>query len=330
MKVEGGRGDGGGFAPALAAVVIWGLVPVGTRFFVTTTDPLAFNVIRFGFCALVAAPLAFRAKPWLWRPLDILRLVAGALLAIPAYNIPVAIAARTVPAWTMGLLIATEPIFILLFSLLVSRKAVRPTTVIGAALAFAGVALTTWKGWAGAGAGDFAGVGLVLLGCACWGLYAVVTAPLVIRHGAAGVATSILVIGGVVLTAVSLRYMGPKAWPGPLVWLELIGMGLLSALLAFLLWNKAAEDMPMSRLGLFLYLIPVVSLIGGEGLLGEKPSVVAVCGGGLILVGVAIGEGRLPDLARRLVEQARRLPERFARGPARVRTPAPDSGGTLS
>jgi drug/metabolite transporter (DMT)-like permease len=322
MKVERGRGDGGGFAPALAAVVIWGLVPVGTRFFVATTDPLAFNLIRFGASGLAAVPLMLRAKPWFWTPLDILRLVAGAMLAIPAYNIPVAIAAKTVPAGTMGLLIATEPIFILLFSLMMSRAAVRPTAVIGAAIAFAGVALTTSSGWAGAGAGDLAGVGLVLLGCACWALYSVLTAPLVVRYGAAGVASSILVIGGVGLTAVSLRYMGPHAWPGPLVWLELIVMGLMSALLAFLLWNKAAEDMAMNRLGLFLYLIPVVSLIGGEGLLGEKPTALAVFGGVLILIGVAVGEGRLGALAMRLLQQAKGLSERFGRTPARVRTPA--------
>ena len=329
MWFQGGRGDGGGFAPALAAVVIWGLVPVGTRFFVATTDPLAFNVIRFGASALAALPLMLRAKPWYWRPLDILRLIAGAVLAIPAYNIPVAIAAKSVPAGTMGLLIATEPVFILLFSLLMSRAAVRPTAIVGAALAFAGVALTTSGGWAGAGGGDAAGVGLVLLGCACWALYSVLTAPLVKNYGAAGVASSILVVGGFALTAVSLRYMGPHAWPGPLVWLELIVMGLMSALLAFLLWNKAAEAMPMSRLGLFLYLIPVVSLIGGEGMLGEQPSVAAVCGGVLILVGVAVGEGRLVELATRLLAHSGRLSERFGRGPARMPSRAPNSGGTL-
>jgi len=324
MQVQGGRGDGSGFAPALAAVVVWGLVPVGTRFFVATTDPLAFNVIRFGASALAALPLMLRARPWLWRPLDLLRLIAGSVLAIPAYNIPVALAAKSVPAGTIGLLIATEPIFILLFSLVASRTAVRPTAIIGAALAFAGVALTTWTGWAGAGAGDLAGVGLVLLGCACWALYSVLTAPLVVRHGAAGVASSILVIGGGLLIAASLRYMGPGAWPGPLVWLELAVMGLMSALLAFLLWNKAAEAMPMSRLGLFLYLIPVVSLIGGEGLLGERPSVAAVCGGVLILVGVAIGEGRLGELAKRMLERAGRLSERLGRTPARAQSRAPE------
>ena len=36
-----------GYASALAAVCIWALVPVGTRFFVLRVDPYVFNVIRF-------------------------------------------------------------------------------------------------------------------------------------------------------------------------------------------------------------------------------------------------------------------------------------------
>lgn len=36
-----------GYLAALAAVIIWALVPVGTRFFVLRVDPTVFNVIRY-------------------------------------------------------------------------------------------------------------------------------------------------------------------------------------------------------------------------------------------------------------------------------------------
>ena len=64
---------------------------------------------------------------------------------------------------------------------------------LGAALAFAGVALTTVDGWSGAA--DPVGIGLTLAGCAAWGLYAVLAAPLIAKHGSSGVAGSILAIG---------------------------------------------------------------------------------------------------------------------------------------
>lgn len=297
--MTGRAGLEGGVLAALASVVIWGLVPVGTRFFVASVDPLAFNVIRFGASVLAASPLVIRARPWLWPAKDILRLALGAALAIPAYNIPVAIAARGVQAGTMGLLIATEPVFILIFGLIISRATVKANVAMGAAIAFAGVALTTCEGWTGQGRNDLVGMAMILGGCAAWGLYAVLTAPLISRHGSAGVAGGILTIGGGLLVVISVPAMGPGAWPGPLTTVELIGMGLASALLAFLLWNKAAETLPMGRLGLFLYLIPVTSLICGALFLGEQPSLASIAGGALILLGVSIGEGRARRLWRR-------------------------------
>jgi drug/metabolite transporter (DMT)-like permease len=303
MSESGQPDEQGGLAPALAAVVIWGLVPVGTRFFVETTDPLAFNVVRFGISALFALPLLLKARPWRWPGGDLVRLLAGSALAIPAYNIPVAIAAKSVPAGTMGLLIATEPVFILLFSLLARGKGLRLSAGLGAALAFAGVVLTTSGG--GGAATDPAGAGLVLAGSACWALYSVLTAPLVARHGAGATAGSILVLGGGSLCAISIPAVPHGAWPGPLVTLELALMGLSSALVAFMFWTKAAEVMPMSRLGLFLYLIPVVSLVVGAALLGERPTLAAESGGALILLGVAVGEGRVGALARRMFATVR-------------------------
>jgi drug/metabolite transporter (DMT)-like permease len=280
-------------------VVIWGLVPVATRYFVATTDPLAFNVIRFIASGLGALVFVFPAKPWRWPRGDLVRLVVASVLAIPAYNIPVAIAAKTVSAGVMGLLIATEPVFILIFSVLVGRAGVRPAIVLGAVLAFAGVGLTAADGWSGAAVADPMGIALTLFGCAAWALYSVLAAPLVRRHGPWGVAGSILAIGGGGLVAVSLPAMGPHAWPGPMVTVELVALGLVSAFLAFLLWNKAAQVMPVSRLGLFLYLIPVVSLVGGAALLGERLTFATTCGGVLILIGVAVGEGRSGALLRR-------------------------------
>jgi drug/metabolite transporter (DMT)-like permease len=127
----------------------------------------------------------------------------------------------------------------------------------------------------------------------------VLAAPLIARHGSWGVAGSILFIGGGALIGLSLPAMGHAAWPGPWVTAELAALGLVSAFLAFLLWNKAAEAMAVGRLGLFLYLIPVVSLLGGAAFLGERPTFASTCGGALILVGVAVGEGRAGALLRR-------------------------------
>ena len=89
-----------GYAAALAAVFIWALVPVGTRFFVLRVDPYMFNVLRFLAAGGAAIPLCLTAKPWRWRRADQGMLLTCAALAVAGYNIPVALGARTVSAGT--------------------------------------------------------------------------------------------------------------------------------------------------------------------------------------------------------------------------------------
>src|ERR1700722_18287111 len=132
-----------GMGAALAAVIIWALVPVGTRFFVLRVDPFLFNVIRFAASGSVAVPLFLRARPWRWPASDRMLLFWCAVLAVPGYNIPVAVAAQTVPAGRLGLLIATEPVFIVALTLLLKRQRIGWRVWVGSTLALGGVALTS-------------------------------------------------------------------------------------------------------------------------------------------------------------------------------------------
>jgi drug/metabolite transporter (DMT)-like permease len=91
-----------GYAAALASVIIWALVPVGTRFFVLRVDPYVFNMIRFAASGCAALPLFVYAKPWAWPGRDRLLLLTCAILAVSGYSIPVALGARTVPTGELG------------------------------------------------------------------------------------------------------------------------------------------------------------------------------------------------------------------------------------
>src|SRR6202011_3271271 len=80
------------------------------------------NVFRFVASGAAAVPLFVRARPWRWPAPDQILLIGCAVLAIPGYNIPVALAAQTVPAVRLGLLIATEPVFIVVLTLVLKRQ----------------------------------------------------------------------------------------------------------------------------------------------------------------------------------------------------------------
>jgi drug/metabolite transporter (DMT)-like permease len=274
-----------GIVAALAAVIIWALIPVGTRFFVLRIDPFLFNVIRFAASGTAAIPLFLRARPWRWPARDRMLLVGCAVLAIPGYNIPVALGARTVPASQLGLLIATEPVFIVVFTLILKHQRIRWRVVVGSALALAGVALTSRGPVAPQGFSWLSAL-QVLGGAASWSCYTVLGTQLNQRYGTFGVTGAILVVGTVVLLAISLPVMPATAMPDATTILVLAGMGLASSLLGFLLWNYAVARLPAERIGLVLYLIPIVCVLAGAGFLSEPLTSQIIIGGALTVFGV--------------------------------------------
>ncbi len=278
-----------GLWAAFAAVIIWALVPVGTRFFVLRVDPFLFNVIRFAASGAAAVPLFLRARPWHWPAADRVLLLGCAVLAVPGYNLPVAWAAQTLPAGQLGLLIATEPAFIVVLTLILNRQHIHRRIWAGSALALTGVALTSQGPWPPQGSGWFSSV-QVLAGAASWSCYTVLAAGLNRRYGAFAVTGAIVVVGTVALLAISLPLMPAVAMPDPTTTGLLAGMGLASSLIGFLLWNYAGARVPAERMGMVLYLIPVVSVLAGVGFLGESLTGRIIAGGALTVFGVWMAE----------------------------------------
>jgi drug/metabolite transporter (DMT)-like permease len=285
-----------GYLAALGAVIIWALVPVATRFFVLRVDPFVFNVIRFAASGAAAAPLFAYAKPWRWPARDQMLLAWCSVLAVPGYNIPVALGARTVPASELGLIIATEPVFIVVFTLLLKRRRVRLSVIGGSVVALGGVALTSGVLFSPASF-KWQGTVQVLAGAASWSCYTVLGARLNERYGTFGATGAILVVGSAALLAISAPMIERTSWPGSLTTTAVAALGLASSTLGFLLWNYASACLPAERLGLFLYLIPVVCVAAGVLFLKESLTLIILIGGALTVFGVWVAS-RTPKRAK--------------------------------
>jgi drug/metabolite transporter (DMT)-like permease len=76
----------------------------------------------------------------------------------------------------------------------------------------------------------------------------------------------------------------------------LIYLGLVPTALAFVTWAYALSRMDAGRLGVTTYLVPPLTIVASWALLGEIPVPLAVVGGGLCLLGVAVSRRRTPAL----------------------------------
>jgi drug/metabolite transporter (DMT)-like permease len=280
---------------------MWGLSPVATRALVQQLAPVPLLVLRVMIAAVVLVPLCIpllRRFAWSSAP----RMAAAGLLGMVGYNLPVTIGLAWVPATTAVLLLATEPIWILLLSRAFLAERVPRWSWAGAAVAAAGVAVLAGPGvLAGASARSLAGIGLVLLGTALFGAYTIVLRPLSRQYGAVPAAATSTLVGALPYLAFTGTLVpGQLARLPAAAWGELAFTALGATVAGLLLWSVAVARIGPARAGLLLYLEPVAGVTGAAVVLGERLTAGLTAGGLLILLGVTLAwqaQRRAPGLA---------------------------------
>jgi drug/metabolite transporter (DMT)-like permease len=276
-------------AGGLVAVVLWGLAPVATRAAVTHLAPLPLLVLRLTAAALAMLPWAVPVFRRL-RLRSAGRLAAAGMLGLIGYNLPVTVGLQWLHASTAGLLLATEPIWVMILGTVFLSERAAARAWLGSAVALAGVAVLAGPAALTAAGGSWAlaGAGLVLVGTLAFGAYTIVLRPLSRAYGAVPATAASTVVGAVPYLAFAGTLSAPRlAHLGPPVWDELTFLALGSTVAGMLLWNQAILAGGTTRVSMLLYLEPVVSVTGAVALLGEHLTLAAIAGGVLILVGVA-------------------------------------------
>jgi drug/metabolite transporter (DMT)-like permease len=299
-----GRVRSGGIGAGLIAVCLWGLAPVATRALVSQLAPLALLTMRQLLAASVLLPWAVPALRRI-RVRDMPRFVAAGLLGMIGYNLPVTVGLQWLPASSAGLLLATEPVWVLAISYVFLGERAGPRVLAGSGVALAGVAVIAGPSALSSGSGmrAVAGAALVLLATMAFAGYTIVLRPLSERYGPVP-ATAVSTVAGAVPY---LAFVG-SVWPPRLsqpAWAELLFLALGSTVAGMLLWNQAIVRGGSARISRLLYLEPVVSVLGAMAFLGERATPAVLAGGVLVIAGVLIAAagprrsaGRRPDPGR--------------------------------
>jgi drug/metabolite transporter (DMT)-like permease len=292
----------GAWAGGFVAVALWGLAPVATRAVVPRVAPLPLLVLRLSLASLILLPWALPVFRRLTRRMAG-RMIAAGALGIVGYTLPVTAGLQWLPASTAGLLLASEPIWIMLLGLvfLSERRPARAWT--GSSIALAGVALLAGPAALTGASGIRAlpGAALVLTGTLAFGAYTIVARPLSQAFGALPATAASTVVGTIPYLAFAGTISGSRlAQLPPSAWGELGFLAVGSSVAGMVLWNRAVAAAGSARVGLLLYLEPVVSVTGAAVLLREQVTAGMIAAGLLILGGVALaGAGTPADPAGR-------------------------------
>jgi drug/metabolite transporter (DMT)-like permease len=290
----------------LLAALCWGLAPVATRYLLDYFSPLQLVLLRFLISAIFFLPLLWPLRAHHWTLKELALAVFCGLVGVIGYNLIVTYGLSRIPAGMAGLLIATEPIWILLIAALVLHEKIAWSVLAGLLLSLGGIVLLLSRSIAGAtwNTGVLGGSLLVLLAALMWSIYTVAVRTLSKKIGARVSTALTLVIGTLPLLAfwdptslALLPHLNLAAWGA----LLLLTLG--STVVATILWNYGVARTASSQAGLFLYLVPLISVAGGALFLHEQISFVTLASGLLIVSGVALAQIRQFIPAQKAPEQ---------------------------
>lgn len=237
-------------------------------------------------CVLLGTVALVRRDP-LPRRCDLLIVVAYGVLWLAFYSVTLNAAERRVDAGTAAMLVNTGPILIAILAGLLLHEGFPRGLFAGCAVAFGGcvlIGIATSR----SGAHSALGIALCLVAALAYSTAVVVQKPVLARVPPFQVTW----IGCVAATmaclpfAPALASQAGNADGGALAWT--IYLGAVPTALGFATWSFALRRTSAGRMGSLTYLAPIVAIVLGWVVLGERPPWLAVAGGGLCLAGVAL------------------------------------------
>lgn len=270
---------------ALLVVAIWGFNFVVIKMSVEALPPILAAALRF--CAAAFPALLFvrpPKAPW-WIVVGFGLSFGFALYAFLNLSI-----AWGMPAGLSSLVLQTQAFFTMAMAFVLLGERPSRFQIIGAGIAFLGIAVIGAERIEGAG---FVPLVMVLLAAMAWGLANVLTKK-------AGKVNAIaFTVWGSLAAPLPLFALSYFAEGGPAIWAALSSFSWSdAALIAFLaypatllgggIWSWLLGRHPASVVAPFTLLVPITGLLSGYLILGETITAIEIAGGVLVIIGLIV------------------------------------------
>ena len=286
----------------LIVPALWGLVFVGVERVLRHLN--AFQLVTIRFLLISAAfgvMLAFRPdlRPRLDRRSWAMVWLAG-LMAVPLSQLGIVYAQNWLEPTLASLIITTAPAVAAVLAPLFLPEKVTPGQAVGFGLAVAGAGVVIVGGAGGASfsRADILGAAVGLITPVAWAIYTILLKKM---SGAAPIATvgiglmvgTVFLLPWVPTSLAAAGSLDAETW----AWLAYLAFG--GTFLSYVIWFWSLETLDASQTSAYLYLVPIFALVWSLVILGRAPQPVALAGGALVFMGVALTQrgGRPPAVA---------------------------------
>ena len=281
----------------LLVVLIWGANFSVVKASFAQIPPLAFTSLRFLIgSAILMLILRWRegsvplARGVLWR------LVWLGFVGNTLYQSFFITGLTQTTAANTALLVATTPIFVLLLGRITGVEVLTRNTILGVALAFAGIALVMAARGAGLSFATLRGDLLALVAAACWSVYTLGVRKLGTQVSSLRITAWTMLTGTPGLLLTGLPQIARTDWAGidARGWSGLIYSSLFALVVAYVIWNRSVRLVGGSRTAIYACVTPLVATGFAWYLLGEEFRFLQGIGAVLIIGGVLLARREPP------------------------------------
>lgn len=285
----------------ILVTLFWGGTFIAGRIASAALAPAVSAFGRFLVASLfLAAVLWSRGRGW---PRPSRRqwglILAGGLTGIVLYNLFFFSGLRLIEANRASLIVALNPIVIMLSAGLLGMERLTGRRILGALIALTGVTVVLTRGDFSSIRGSL-GLGEVLIfGCVfSWSAYTLIGRKLVGSLSPLVVTTYSVLAGCAGLFFLAAPNLG-QAQGAPLpVWLAIAFLGIFGTGLGFVWYYDGVKAIGAGRAGIFINLVPGWAVLLSALLLGEQIVPATLIGGVVIVAGVTLAN--LPARQKRL------------------------------
>ncbi len=269
---------------AISVAVVWGLSFIAIKVGVGETSPLMLAALRFLFAAL---PCVFFIAPPAAPAWTVV--LYGLLIGVGQFGVLFIAIHQGFPVGLSSLVIQAQVYFTILLAWAFLGERPRRAQIIGAAVAFLGIAIIGSERLAGASLGPFL---LVVLAAVFWGSgNALAKTVGKVDMLAFTVWSSLAAPLPLILLSLAVEGKGglaALAHPGWRLVVSVLVLSYAGTVFGYGLWARLLAEYSAATVGPFALLVPVVGMVAAAILFGEPLRPVELFGGVLVMAGLAL------------------------------------------
>lgn len=288
-----GKKEMSGHLLALITIFIWGTTFISTKILLKALSPIEILFLRFtiGFIVLLAVyPHRLKVK----EKKQELYFAAAGLCGITLYYLLENIALTYTFASNVGVIISIAPFFTAIFAhLFLEGEKLRLQFFIGFAVAISGIFLISFNGSSNLKLNPWGDI-LAVSAAVVWAAYSVLTKKISGFQYNTIQATRRIFFYGLVFMIPALFLLGfainIHQLMEPVNLLNILFLGLGASALCFVTWNSAVKLLGAVKTSVYIYMVPVITVVTAVIVLHERIIGIAVFGIVLTLAGLFISE----------------------------------------